>query len=373
MAAAVVLLIILSWALLTHPFAMQNPQTTTGASLTVDGGPQPNNTIVFLVKSSNSSQYLATISFDTYDGHSWSNTSVSRSPLSGKRTVSESSSIHLITQQITVVNSPGELQPYIPAAGQIVSINQPATELLSKRTGSQIAVVLNSNLVAGKRYTIQSYVSSADVAELRSIPLPAHAPKLPPYYDGQQPLTFYNPAILSAYLQLPPNLDPRILTKARQVTANAKTMFDMALDLENYLRTSYTYSTSVQAPPGIEPTAWLLFHSTHSAYCNYFASAMTVMARELGMPARVVIGYTNGTYDPKAQLSTVRATDAHAWTQIYFAGYGWINFEPSPSFPSFAHPLSMNDGTISRSSSVSKSSRSLWISSYARSAISDEG
>lgn len=347
MAVAVVLLIILSWALLTHPFSMQNPQTTTGASLMPGGGPQPNNDIVFLVKSSDPNQYLATISYETYDGHGWSNAVLSRSPLpAGKRTVSESPLVHLITQQITVVNPPGELQPYIPAAEQIASVNQPATVLLNKSTSSQIAVLLNNNLVAGKHYIIQSYVSTASIAQLRTIPLPAQSPGLPSNYTGQPPLTYYNPAILSAYLQLPPNLDPRILTKARQVTANAKSMYDMAVDLEDYLRTNFTYSVTVQAPPGVEPTAWLLFHSNHSAYCNYFASAMAVMARELGMPSRVVIGYTNGTYDPKAQLSTVRASDAHAWTQIYFASYGWINFEPSPSFSSFVHPLPTNGGIV---------------------------
>ena len=66
---------------------------------------------------------------------------------------------------------------------------------------------------------------------------------------------------------------------------------------------------------------------------------MTIMARELGMPARVVVGYTSGTYDAKTQTWVVRGSNAHAWTQIYFDGYGWINFEPSPSFPTFVRPL----------------------------------
>jgi transglutaminase-like putative cysteine protease len=91
--------------------------------------------------------------------------------------------------------------------------------------------------------------------------------------------------------------------------------------------------------PWSRATVWLLFQSNHSVFCNYFASAMAVMARELGMPARVVVGYTAGTFDAKTHDWVVHGSDAHAWTQIYFAGYGWINFEPSPSFSQFPRPL----------------------------------
>ena len=68
---------------------------------------------------------------------------------------------------------------------------------------------------------------------------------------------------------------------------------------------------------------------------------MTVMARELGIPARVVVGYTNGNGKPdsKTHELAIRGSDAHAWTQIYFANYGWVNFEPSASFSSFPRPV----------------------------------
>jgi hypothetical protein len=73
---------------------------------------------------------------------------------------------------------------------------------------------------------------------------------------------------------------------------------------------------------------------------------MAIMARELGMPARVVAGYTHGTLDPKTKQWVVRGNDAHLWTQIYFAGYGWINFEPSPSFSSFTRPVTSSNNPI---------------------------
>jgi hypothetical protein len=284
------------------------------------------------VKSSEGGQYLAAISFDTYDGHSWRTASVSSSQLPPhKQTISEGSPVHLVTQQITVVNLPEEPHPYIIGAGQIASVDQPTTLLLNKNTGSLLAVQLNNgqHLSAGDQYTVQSYVSSADIKTLQSVPFPSDAPQWRPSFATSPPLTYYKPSILSTYLQLP-KIDPRVKALALQLTMGAHTMYDKAVALENYFRTSFTYSTNVNLPQGAEGTAWLLFQSDHRAFYNYFATAMAVMARELGMPARVVIGYAPGTYDVKAQNWVVRDSDARAWTQIYFAGYGWISFEPSP-------------------------------------------
>src|SRR5260370_40667276 len=66
---------------------------------------------------------------------------------------------------------------------------------------------------------------------------------------------------------------------------------------------------------------------------------MAMMARELGIPARVVEGYTNGKYNAKQNQWVIRGTDAHSWVQIYFAGYGWVNFEPSANFATFTRPV----------------------------------
>jgi transglutaminase-like putative cysteine protease len=344
---AVVLLIVLSWVLLTHAFPMENLPTTLAASLALDRSPHLNQNIVLLVKSSAGGQYLAAASFDTYDGRAWSTTAVSSSQLpANKRTVSEGSPVHLVTQQITVVNvvnPAGEQQPYIFGTGQIASVDQPTTLLINKTTGSLVAVLRNNGqrLAAGDQYIVQSYVSSADVQTLRSITLPADTPPLPPNYDGPLPHNYYNPAILRAYLQHPDNLDPNILRLAQSIVADAHatTMYDKALALQNYLRSNYKYNVNVNLPPGQEGVSWFLFHSGNQGFCNYFASAMTMMARLLGMPARVVDGYTNGQYDPKHTEWVIRGVDAHLWTQIYFAGYGWINFEPSPGFSQFTRPL----------------------------------
>src|SRR5256884_1779181 len=116
-------------------------------------------------------------------------------------------------------------------------------------------------------------------------------------------------------------------------------MYDKVKALEAYFHTNFTYDVNIRFPPNEEATSWFLFRSGQKGFCNYFATAMTVMARSLGIPARFVVGYTNGQYDTKNHRWVIYGTDAHSWTQVYFAGYGWVNFEPSASFSTFTRPL----------------------------------
>ncbi len=312
-------------------------------ALALGGNPNLNNVVVFIVKSDDGTQYLASRSFEAYDGRNWTDGPTYSLPVNADQPInSESALWHPVHQTITVVNPPGEQSPYLFGASQIGSVNQPATVVTSANTGSVVTwLSRNGNLAAGERYKVTSYVSSADLQALRSVPLPANSPSLPPNYDGPPPLYYYDPGLLNTYLQHPDNLDPNILRLAQSIVTNAHatTMYDKALALEGYLHSNYKYNVNVNLPPGQEGVSWFLFRSGNQGFCNYFASAMTIMARLLGMPARVVDGYTNGQYDPKHNEWTIRGVDAHLWTQIYFAGYGWINFEPSNGFSPFARPL----------------------------------
>src|SRR5262249_12009983 len=152
----------------------------------------------------------------------------------------------------------------------------------------------NGNLAAGEHYTVTSYVSSADIQTLRGVPLPEDSPSLPPNFDGPAPINYYDSGIFNTYLPHPDNLDPNLRLLAQSIVANAHatTMYDKAVALENYLRSHYKYNVEVNLPAGQEGVSWFLFRSGNQGFCNYFASAMTIMARLLGMPARVVDGYT---------------------------------------------------------------------------------
>jgi hypothetical protein len=319
-------------------------------TLVLGGNPNLNNDIVFTVKTSDDSQYLESLSYDTYNGRpGWSIGSTEAFALQpGATAPNNSQDLQAVQQNITVVNPPGEQLPYLFGASQIASTNQAAQVLVNKATGSVIAFLrTNGKLDAGNSYSITSYVSGADVKTLESVPLPANAPAFipdPSRPDLEPPVTYYDPSILQTYLQLPNNLDPNIKILAEHITGNASTMYDKAVALESYFHSNYVYDANISLPPGQEAVSWFLFRSNHKGFCNYFATSMAIMARELGIPARVVSGYTNNKSEQKNNQLVIRGTDAHSWVQIYFAGYGWVNFEPSANFPTFPRPLVSSNG-----------------------------
>jgi len=314
-------------------------------SLTLGGNPNLNRDIVFTVQSSDGSVYYETLNYDTYTKRGWGNGPTETLPWKANDafTTDASNMVHTLTQKITVVAPLNEQYPYILGAPDITSYDTAANVMASKTSGSVVAWLgKNGNLSVGTKYTVTSYISSADVKTLQAVPMPKDAPHYPPEYDGQADPHVYNQHAVDAYIQLPNGLDPRIAAKAQQIVADAHaiTMYDKVIALESYFRNTYSYSTNIQLPPGAEGVSWFLFDNTdHKGFCNYFSTSMTVMARSLGIPARVVAGYTNGEYDAKTHQRVIRGTDAHSWTQIYFAGYGWINFEPSAGFTSFSRPL----------------------------------
>ena len=163
----------------------------------------------------------------------------------------------------------------------------------------------------------------------------------PVRYYGYSRLPALNPAKLRAasteypaeirdvYLQLPP-MDARIAALAKGVAAKARTPYDKAVATENYLRTRFTYTLELTGKPGDEPLAHFLFE-THAGHCEYFASAMTIMLRTLGIPAREVNGFLPGEFNDLAGDYIVRASDAHSWVEAYFPGSGWVTFDPTPA------------------------------------------
>jgi hypothetical protein len=143
------------------------------------------------------------------------------------------------------------------------------------------------------------------------------------------------PKILNTYLQLPA-LDPRIADLARQTTRTAAGRYAKARALEQYLRAHYTYSLVLSGTPNSkDPLAMFLF-DVRRGHCEYFASAMTVMLRQIGIPARLVNGFRAGEYNRIGDDWIVRQYNAHSWVEAYFPPYGWIEFDPTPTDPQ--HP-----------------------------------
>jgi len=142
-------------------------------------------------------------------------------------------------------------------------------------------------------------------------------------------LPFFPEYIRGPYLQLPP-LDPRVKKLAEDITAGSNTEFGKAANIERYLKTHYAYTLDLTGPPAADPLANFLF-VRRAGHCEYFASAMTVMLRAIGIPARYVSGFLPGEYNDVGGDYIVRESDAHTWVEVYFPGYGWITFDPTPA------------------------------------------
>lgn len=138
----------------------------------------------------------------------------------------------------------------------------------------------------------------------------------------------YPADVRDVYLQLP-QLDPRIPELAKQITERAQNPFDKTIMLENYLRSHFAYTLNLTGKPGEDPLAHFLFE-TRAGHCEYFASAMAIMLRTLGIPTREVNGFLPGEYNDLAGDYIVRASDAHSWVEVYFPGTGWMTFDPTP-------------------------------------------
>jgi transglutaminase-like putative cysteine protease len=132
------------------------------------------------------------------------------------------------------------------------------------------------------------------------------------------------------YLQLPP-LDPRIPELALDL-AGRGTEPERAAMLEGALRARYLYTLQLPTTAPADPLADFLF-IRKKGHCEYFASAMTVMLRTLGIPARLVNGFESGTFNPLSGLYVIRASDAHSWVEAFLPGEGWTVFDPTPPAP----------------------------------------
>ena len=136
--------------------------------------------------------------------------------------------------------------------------------------------------------------------------------------------------ITDRYLQLPPDFSERVKDLARELTQGQDNAYAIALSIQDYLHT-IPYSTEVvPPPPGYDPVEWFI-DVQHVGFCTYYASAMITMLRSLDIPARLVVGFVPGDWDDQRQAWVVKSKHYHAWPEVYFPGYGWVEFEPTPA------------------------------------------
>jgi transglutaminase-like putative cysteine protease len=151
-------------------------------------------------------------------------------------------------------------------------------------------------------------------------------------FDGRYVDVSPRRRLMTQYLLLPDNASERMQALAQQVTASAATATEKAFALEKHLRDNYQYSFDTIQYQGYTPIDWFLFEGKRG-HCEYFASALAVMLRSVGVPSRLTTGFSLGERNPMTGYYEVRAMNGHAWVEAYIPERGWMMLEPTPFFP----------------------------------------
>jgi transglutaminase-like putative cysteine protease len=211
-----------------------------------------------------------------------------------------------LEQRITVLANQSNL---VFASDAPVRVDLP-TLVEWRQTQDDPAVVrLAAMLHKGQQYTVISAASVASEDELRKAG------------------TDYPPGT-EKYLQLPPTVPERVKQLTEETTASGPTPYDKALAIEAMLR-NLPYQTVIPPPPSDRDWVDYTLFDVQTGYADSLATAMVVMLREDGIPARVVTGFAPGTYSEDDAAYIITEAEAHAWVEVFFPHYGWINFEPS--------------------------------------------
>ncbi len=276
--------------------------------------------IVMKVRSEESVPYRGVV-FDEYNGKGWeistgddAETLTSDGPRFDMYTARNADSIQGSTRQVAqVFHVEKDSSNVIFAAYQPETVFFPTSSIKIDPYNSLRAPY---EIPAGSTYSVISQVPNASPKQLRSAG------------------TNYPEEILERYTGLPPMGLERTRELARELTEGTTNPYDAMMAMNEHLKESYPYDLSI--PPQreeMDAVEYFLFEQRRG-YCEQFSSSLAVMARSLGIPARVATGYVPGEYNPFTGLHEVRASDAHAWVEVYFPGYGWSTFDPTPSFDS---------------------------------------
>ncbi len=308
------------------------PSTFFGTTLSL-GGPVRLGQRTVMDVQTNYGRYWRAAIYDKYTGIGWINTRLDTLNLSANDEILNASRGALradVTQTVKV---------YLPDQNMLFAAAQPIrfgvpTEIRYGQSAAgppdpalmDLALVRSRKMIReGDTYTVVSAISVADEDALR--------------HDSLE----YSRWISATYLQLPDDLPVRVRALAQQITEKSSNPYDRAAAIEKYLRENIKYNELISAPPpGRDGVDYTLFDRPEG-YCNYYASAMVVLARALGIPARIATGYAFGEY--KDGAFHVVETNAHSWPELYFPTYGWIEFEPTASQPIIERPKKTEPGS----------------------------
>ncbi len=317
------------WNRLFSPIEAEGPATADyfgGNSLNLSGAIKLGDQVIFYVQAPTTRRhYWRSRVFERYDAGQWSPTSVWRvtdatapldvitnDALMGQRREAMTQTFTMNSGSSLIYAAPQPSQISVAGRLDIVRIDETLGDLSPMNVS---AIRPLRVLERGTSYTATSLLSVATVEELRSA-------------GTNYPEWVANPNAVVGF-----SLSSRVVQFARDIVtnANATNPYDQAKAIETWLRQNITYNETISAPPiGADPVDWFLFE-LREGYCTYYATAMATMLRSLGIPARLAAGFSQGEWDASIGQYVVRERDAHTWVEVYFPGYGWVEFEPTSS------------------------------------------
>jgi len=265
--------------------------------------------------------YWRSLTYDNYFGQGWSTSSMAISNYEAGQLFVDpeiAPNTRLLRQEVRII---GELGGVVYVDGQFVSVDKDYE--VAWRPPDEVFAVTTPERI----YRADSLVPVYTVEGLQAAG------------------TEYPEWILERYLQLPDSTPQRVRTLARDLTATQPTPYDRAVAIERYLR-EFPYTLDVPPSTGQPDIADYFLFELQKGYCDYYATAMVVLARAAGIPARMVVGYANGRYDLGNGRYVVTEADAHAWVEVYFPGYSWIEFEPTGGIAPITRPRETEEPTI---------------------------
>jgi transglutaminase-like putative cysteine protease len=299
------------------------PTTIFGSRLSMGGPVHLGNRLVMQVKT-NAPEYWRATTYDKFDGVNWTSTYSSTLLLAANDArlgIRQYAYRIQITETFKLhIAEPNALY----AAAEPIQYDIP-TQILYTRVTSNDSSEFDLTTTRPRRP-----LRDGDAYVVVSTPSAAYEDLL------RADSTVYPDWVTLKYLQLPNTTTERVRKLATEITQPYSNPYDKAVALQNYLRTHITYNELVDAPPANRDGVDYLLFERPEGYCNYYASAMAVMARAVGIPTRIASGYGTGEYTEGA--FQVVESNAHSWVEVYFPNYGWILFEPTASKPELARP-----------------------------------
>jgi transglutaminase-like putative cysteine protease len=271
-------------------------------------------TVLTYRSTSEDPDYLRTFALDEFDGTNWTMTPVNAAndnEVAGELPLpagwSEPAPEETVTTRISM-DSDAPRVDFLPLPYWVRSVEVPGQWYFDPDSHM---VFTTDSPPTGLNFTVETVESRPDADDLAA----AGSPR----------------SLAGGRLDLPDGLDPAVEQLTEQVTADADTPYERAVAIQEYFTDgSFAYDLAPSpVPEGVDPLAHFLL-TDQVGYCEQFAGAMAVMARQAGVPSRVAVGYTAGENIGGDRWS-VTVGDAHAWPELYFEGAGWVRFEPTPS------------------------------------------